>query len=614
MQRSSLEARLCILVGGLLFSLLLAVGYQQMREQRSIVSEIKTAKYESISNFIYLAYKQTPPENNLKEYNRLAREFMTSDSEIQYISISDSTGKNIFSLAKNPSGNRTGEAISYKSATDAAGKIDPLFMPKTIPYNFPIKLEPDSRGILTVAFNTSSIISASEIFDTKLLATFAVALVIGFLGAILLARAIAHPIKKLTDATTKVAAGDLTVNVEISSTDEIEQLSTSFNNMIASLKEYEAKLIERASMDSLTDLYNHRYFQERIKKEIHRADRYDRPLSIIMLDIDHFKSINDSFGHIAGDIILKEFAILLVNQSRDIDIVARYGGEEFAIILPETSIDKAVYAAERIRTITKNYVFEVNKHAPVSITVSLGVAQFPIHSKEADGLIMAADLAMYRAKSLGRDHVISYVADTEYDSASDPYHLYLLLHATDEGTVEAISGAIDAKCQNPAGFSGRIADDAVAIAKETGLCTPENCVEVRIAALLHDIGKLGMPDHIFTNPDKLTDEERRIVIGHPNLGHSIVQKSTQLKSVLPGILHHHERWDGAGYPDGLEGENIPLIARIIAAASEYQKILVNLSIHNQAAKEAAIEELKKYSGTQLDPNIVEVYNRILTLR
>jgi HD-GYP domain-containing protein (c-di-GMP phosphodiesterase class II) len=142
------------------------------------------------------------------------------------------------------------------------------------------------------------------------------------------------------------------------------------------------------------------------------------------------------------------------------------------------------------------------------------------------------------------------------------------------------------------------------------LCSEENCTEIKIAALLHDIGKLGMPDHIFTNPDKLTDEELKIVMGHPNLGHNIVQRSPKLQTVLPGILHHHERWDGAGYPDGLIGENIPLIARIIAAADAYQTILGKLPKDDQA-KENAIKKLQIYSGKQLDPNIVEVYLHIL---
>ncbi|MHB1457050.1 MAG: bifunctional diguanylate cyclase/phosphohydrolase [Armatimonadota bacterium] len=485
--------------------------------------------------------------------------------------------------------------------------IDPFILPETILYNFPIKIGAVDEGTLTVAFNTTSMMSEANLFDTKLLATFAVALIFGFLGAIMLARAIAKPIKKLTDATRKVAGGDLSVNVEVNSINEIEQLSTSFNNMTSSLKEYESKLIERASIDSLTELHNHRYFQERIKKEIHRADRFNHPISIIMIDIDHFKLINDTYGHIVGDVILKDFANLLKSQARDMDVVARYGGEEFAIILPETSLDNAMHLAERIKKFTKKHVFHANDHAQILITVSLGVSQYPIHSKESDGLIMAADLAMYRAKSLGRNHVVAFEIGSDYDSTVDPYHLYLLLHATDEGTVEAISGAIDAKCLNPTGFSRRIADDALAIAKISGSCTEDDYIGVKIAALLHDIGKLGMPDYLFTNSKKLTEAERRIILGHPHLGHSIVQKSPQLQSVLPGILHHHERWDGAGYPDGLSGENIPLVARIIAAADTYHLILLELPKDEPASIDTAIRELQAYSSKQLDPNIVDTY-------
>lgn len=612
MQRGSLEARLCILVGGLLFSLLFAVGYLQMKEQRSFISETKSSKYESTANLIYYVYEKAASDNSINE--SLARKFINSDSDIQFISITDSNGNICLDCNRdNSSKDAANSVAAYENTSDIIGKIDPLILPKTIPYSYPIKLGPNRHGILTVAFNTNSIITASEVFDNKLLFTFAIVLVFGFLGAIALARTIVHPIKRLTDATVKVANGDLTVNVDVNSTNEIENLSSSFNNMIVSLKEYESKLIDRASMDSLTELFNHRYFQERMKNELHRAERCNHPLSIIMIDIDHFKVINDSFGHITGDAVLKEFAILLTSLARGMDVIARYGGEEFAIILPETTLDKATHAAERIRTTTKDHVFHADSHIPVMLTVSLGVAQYPVHSKDSDGLIMAADLAMYRAKSLGRDHVIAYVTGDEFNNTNDPYHLYLLLHATDEGTVEAISGAIDAKCQNPVGFSSKIAEDAVMIARETGLCSEENCTEIKIAALLHDIGKLGMPDHIFTNPDKLTEEELKIVMGHPNLGHSIVQKSPQLQSVLPGILHHHERWDGAGYPEGLSGENIPLIARIISAADAYQTMLIKLSEDDQV-NETAVRKLQAYSGKQLDPSIVEIYLRILESR
>lgn len=612
MKRRSLEARLCLLITGLLFAVLLAVGHQQMVGQQTALIEEKIDNYESVSNALALMYAPLAQRNDQSLCREFASRFMKADRDISYLVITDAEGRVMFSDTRDRA------STQYKGFMGKQiGRLLSLVrQPQSPPsqefrrIRIPVMVGPGRRGTVAVGFASRSVDAALEEMRSKLILAFALALIAGILGAVSVAKAIVRPIGRLILVAKAVTSGDLDVRVPVSSRDEIGELGDTFNRMIQALKESRDSLIERANTDSLTNLYNHRYFQERLGAELSRSERYGRSLSMIMLDIDHFKTLNDTQGHPVGDEALKELANLLVSQVRDIDVVARYGGEEFALILPETQAPQAMVVAERARRAVARHRFAGKDGDTVRLTISLGVAEYPVHSREREGLIMAADLAMYEAKSMGSNRSVTFSSDIRAEKNPDPYKLYLLLSATDAATVEAIAAAVDAKSDRYPGFSRAVMLHAVAIAQELGMSEEEQN-DMRIASLLHDIGKLGISHAILNKKGELTDAERQAIRTHPTLGHSIVQKSPNLKSMLPGILYHHEWWDGNGYPHCLKGEEIPLIARIISVVDAYHAMMTERPHAGARSVDDAKAELKRCSGTQFDPKIVDVFSSIL---
>jgi len=211
---------------------------------------------------------------------------------------------------------------------------------------------------------------------------------------------------------------------------------------------------------------------------------------------------------------------------------------------------------------------------------------------------------------MGRNRCVAFTNEIREDKSTDPYKLYLLLHATDISTIEAMAAAVDAKGQRHPGFSRNVMNHAVALAQTLGMSENEQN-DVRIASLLHDIGKLGIPDNVLNKKGVYTDDERRLIRGHPAMGYAIVQKSPHLRSMLPGILYHHERWDGSGYPDGLQGADIPLGARVLAVATAFDAMTSERPYHHKMDEETAVAELKESAGQKFDPDVVEAFLRVL---
>ncbi|MHB0911974.1 MAG: diguanylate cyclase [Armatimonadota bacterium] len=573
----------------------------QLTAQRSLLMEEKQDKYESLSNALALAYASLSGQSDNKLYGELTTKLMGSDRDISYVVISDSQDRVLFMRTRDAkvSGTNAKDLTESLRRLNASGES--AFKKVRIPAMVGLR----EKGSITVGFGAGSVNAAIDEMQTQLLATFAAAFIVGILGSVLLARATVHPINQLIEASHKVAEGDLETSVSISLNDEIGELGKTFNYMVTALKESQDKLIQRANTDSLTDLYNHRYFQERLATEIRRSARYERPLSVIMLDIDHFKSLNDAHGHPFGDEVLCQVAAILRGESRDIDIVARYGGEEFAIVLPETDLDEGLAMAERLRIAVQRHCFTERDGSSVPVTISLGVADYPAQSTEREGLIMAADLAMYESKSMGRNRVTAFSRDMRRATTADPYKLYLMLHAKDMSTVEAIAAVVDAKSERYSGSSREITRHCLLLGQELGLSERE-LQDLRIASLLRDIGKLGISASVLSKSEPLTEEETEIVRSHPSLGYTIVQKSAHLKSMLPGILHHHEHWDGSGYPNGLTGEEIPLIARIVGVVDAFHAMLTERPHCKASTMDRAKEELQRCAGTQFDPKLTEI--------
>lgn len=366
-----------------------------------------------------------------------------------------------------------------------------------------------------------------------------------------------------------------------------------------------AQAKHRANIDELTGLYNHRHFQERLTEEVSRSSRFGDVFSLLMIDLDCFKSYNDIHGHLHGDNILKKFGEIIGNNIRSIDVAARYGGDEFAVILPKSSIDNALRIADRLR----NSVESEFNNEDVAITCSIGVAAWPTDGLMKEALIHAADSALYYVKKTGRNCVFtaSKLATLNISSKSitqDNNNLIL-------DTIYALAATVDAKDHYTYGHSKKVSKYACDIATELGY-SEEQIKVIRIAGLLHDIGKIGVSDEILGKNSGLDDSEWKPIHAHPYMGVSILKHVESIKECLPGVLYHHEHYDGTGYPQGLKGENIPLDARILAVADSYDAMTSNRCYRDDSwTSGQAIEELIRCSGTQFDPMIVQVFIKIL---
>ena len=239
--------------------------------------------------------------------------------------------------------------------------------------------------------------------------------------------------------------------------------------------------------------------------------------------------------------------------------------------------------------------------------ISAGVAQFPLHSSEREGLILAADMALYRAKSTGRNRVCVFENDARRKFDSNPYKLHLLLHLDDLRDLESVTESLDAKQKLPEGHSAKLAQLAVATAALLGLDEKQQAA-VRAAALIRDIAQLALPDAVLTRREPLTPEDRAAILSHPAVGHAVVQKAPHLRDMLPGLLHHHERFDGSGYPFGLAGENISMVGRIVAIADAY----MSLRVRRPTASETELrKDVAEAAGTAFDPAVVEAFLKVL---
>lgn len=358
---------------------------------------------------------------------------------------------------------------------------------------------------------------------------------------------------------------------------------------------------ERAHTDELTGLFNHRYFHERIDEEISRCSRFGDIFSLVFVDLDLFKAYNDIYGHLAGDDMLKQIGSYIKSSVRSIDMAFRYGGDEFTVILPQASLEDAQKVAERIR---KRIEVEMDsKGAP--LTCSFGIASWPTDGVMREEILQAADAALYNAKQMGRNRIC--LASEVTPSETLAVGMKMEGEPGILSTIYALAATVDAKDHYTYGHSKKVAKYATEIAEALGY-SQERIATLRAAALLHDIGKIGVSDRVLMKSGSLSSEDWEPIRAHPKLGVAILKHVESLSGCLAAIQYHHERYDGSGYPAGLKGENIPLDARILAVADSYDA-MTSLRPYRQGrfTHEQAVEELKRCSGTQFDPKIVEVF-------
>lgn len=379
-----------------------------------------------------------------------------------------------------------------------------------------------------------------------------------------------------------------------------------FNGFRVYAAEERERLYSRAVTDELTGLYNHRYFQERLEEELARSRRQNIQTSLLILDIDHFKIYNDQNGHPAGDLLLKDLAGILKLNLRDMDTVARYGGEEFAVILPNAGSQQAYEVAERIRQQIEDHPFFNKELQPEGkVTVSLGLATFPTDAQDKSNLIKFADLALYKAKDRRNRVEIYFSILDDLKNELDSADLGII------NTIKTLITVINAVDHYTYGHSERVVGYAEKTARLMGLKEAEVKL-IKYGAFLHDIGKIEIDRSLLSKTDALTNGEKLALRQHPNLGAEIIRPIKPLRQVVPYILYHQEHFDGKGYPEGLKGEDIPLGARIIAVADSFDAMTTSRSYRAGKSEEEAIEELRKCTGTQFDPTVVEAFLKTIS--
>jgi diguanylate cyclase (GGDEF)-like protein/PAS domain S-box-containing protein len=329
--------------------------------------------------------------------------------------------------------------------------------------------------------------------------------------------------------------------------------------------------------DKLTGLYNRAFFEE----ELIRLDTERQlPLTIIIGDINGLKLINDTFGHAKGDVLIKTISRILKKCFRNEDIVARWGGDEFSIILPHTSFEKSTKIIERVKK-----KCEKKSSQKLPLNISLGTATKKTVDEKVSAIIKEAEDKMYRYKLLERKSAHSSI-------------LFSLKKALEERDYETEAHA------------NRLVKFSVALGKKIHL--PDSKInELQLLAALHDIGKIAIADNILLKPGKLSEKEWVEIRKHSEVGYRIALSSPDLTPIAEGILSHHERWDGKGYPQGIKGENIPLIARIISIADAYDAMTNDRPYRKALSKEEALAELKKCAGTQFDSELANEFIRII---
>jgi diguanylate cyclase (GGDEF)-like protein len=507
----------------------------------------------------------------------------------------------------------------------------------------------DFNGTLGNSLQDAAAVETQRLLTSTILAILGVLLGISLVGW-LISSTLVKRLQRLRSVVQAIANGQVDARLDTKGRDEITDVSKATNTMLDTLvglleetqrqrdelrsaqelqrlherlqQEHEAlneantRLAALATTDPLTGLPNHRTIMNHIEESLVSCRQTQKACAILFLDIDHFKRINDTWGHRVGDAILREVGHRLEASLRSEDFVGRYGGEEFAMVLANTQEEEAWQIAERLRLILTEQPCSwegeeegIPTKNSLSVTASIGVALYQKHGTTRETLIEAADTAMYHAKHTGRNRVC--MAGEEEQQEQE-----LLIKETgritsDLAAIQVLIAVADVHDEGTSTHAQRMVLLSTATARMLNR-SEEEIQLVRLATLLHDIGKIGIPDAILNKPGPLTEEEWIIMRQHPSFSREILEPAGGIFQLLSHIVvAHHERWDGFGYPKRLIHEEIPLSARIISVVDTYDAMTSQRPYRNPLPISVAREELQRYAGSQFDPQVVEAFLRVL---
>ena len=412
------------------------------------------------------------------------------------------------------------------------------------------------------------------------------------------------------------------------------------------------KAQEQAITDGLTGVKTHRFFMEALSSEWKRSSRAGRSFALVLMDLDRFKFVNDFYGHLEGDLVLQRVGQILETNCRRSDVVARYGGDEFVILMPETAMEQARQLSSKLR----GWVAADPLLREKNISASFGIASYPLHGSSPQELIQVADASMYLSKHQGgntvstADHVDPKEARRWKRDVLEAYlgvtlkrlfatgpeafeEIYQRLRQfsdslpateasgpTADGpnalpqsildTVTSLAYAIDAKDQYTQGHSQKVSAYAALLAEAVGMSDAE-VEEIRLGAVLHDVGKVGIPEQILNKSGPLNHEEWETMKTHVLYGGRLLEPLAALARIRQMVLHHHEFFDGSGYPESLAGKDIPLGARIITIADSYDTITSDRSYKKGRTAEEALTELERCANSQFDPELIQAFVRAM---
>jgi diguanylate cyclase (GGDEF)-like protein len=355
----------------------------------------------------------------------------------------------------------------------------------------------------------------------------------------------------------------------------------------------------RADRDPLTNVFHHRYLKTRLEEELARAGESNQPFAILMLDLDNFKLVNDTYGHLIGDEALRLVTAVLHGICRTSDVIGRYGGDEFMVILPETTAPQAIHIADRIDWELASQTLRVASSAIIPLHCSIGLAAYPRDGNEASDLIAKADAALYQSKRQGLPMArLQRVGQTQMrleGNFAPVSELLAALLARDPATRSHLEHV------------NRLAQEFAAILN----LSQSDRESLLLASVLHDIGKIAIPDQILRKPGVLSDLERELVQRHPIIGSMLIEHIPGFADAATAVRHHHERYDGTGYPEGLAGDAIPLAARIVTLTDAFSAMTVDRPYHKGMKVAEAVAELRRCAGTQFCPWLVEEFAKIV---